>query len=149
VPVPVEVDGLTYHDVVTITEIRGGIAHNVVPDRVELWVNVRVAPGNAIEHAQREVEELAGPAATVTWVDTAPPAHPRVSDPAVQGFIERTGLTVLPKQAWTDVATLQAWGVPAFNYGPGNPTQAHQPGEWVEISRLKECERVLAAELGA
>ena len=58
-------------------------------------------------------------------------------------------LPVLPKQAWTDVATLAAWGVPAFNYGPGESAQAHQPGEWVAVDRLRECEQVLAAELGA
>ena len=143
------VDGLTYRDVVTVTMISGGVAHNVVPDRVELWVNVRVAPGNPIEAAKAEVEDLAGPEAEVTWSDVAPPAHPNLQAPAVADFVERSGLPVLPKQAWTDVATLDAWGVPAFNYGPGESSQAHQPGEWVEIARLEECERVLAAELGA
>lgn len=141
------VDGLTYRDVVTVTMINGGVAHNVVPDRVELWVNVRVAPGGSIEAAKAEVEELAGSAAHVEWSDVAPPAHPNLQQPLVADFIARSGLEVLPKQAWTDVATLDAWGVPAFNYGPGESSQAHQPGEWVAIERLHECERVLAAEL--
>ena len=68
---------------------------------------------------------------------------------ALDGVLERSGLPVQPKQAWTDVATMHAWGVPAFNYGPGQPSQAHQPGEWVEIAKLEECERVIVAELGA
>ena len=148
-PVPVEVDGLLYHDVVTITMLNAGIAHNVLPDRVELSVNVRVAPGRSVEAAQTEVAALAGPAAEVTWLDTALPAEPRLTDPIVSDFVARSGLPVLPKQAWTDVATLQEWGVPAFNFGPGEPSQAHQPGEWVEIALLEECERVLAEELGA
>jgi succinyl-diaminopimelate desuccinylase len=148
-PIDTVVDGLTYRDVATITMINGGVAHNVLPDRVELWVNARVAPGTSIEQAKAEVEELAGPAAEVTWSDVAPPAAPSLADPAVASFLERSGLPVQPKQAWTDVATMHAWGVPAFNYGPGEPSQAHQPGEWVEISRLEECERVIAAELGA
>ena len=148
-PVPVEVDGLLYHDVVTVTMLQAGIAHNVLPDRVELSVNVRVAPGRSVEIAQAEVVALAGPEAEVTWLDTALPAEPRLADPIVSDFIARSGLPVLPKQAWTDVATLQEWGVPAFNYGPGEPSQAHQPGEWVEIAMLEECERVLAEELGA
>lgn len=147
-PVAVEVDGLTYHDTVTVTMLQGGIAHNVVPDRVELWINARVAPGGSVERAQAEVEELAGPAAEVTWSDVAPPALPSLHEPPVRDFIARSGLPVLPKQAWTDVATMHAWGVPAFNYGPGESAQAHQPGEWVAIERLVECERVLAAELG-
>ncbi|MGI9117441.1 MAG: succinyl-diaminopimelate desuccinylase [Gaiellales bacterium] len=148
-PRPTEVDGLTYHDVVTVTMITGGVAHNVVPDRVELWVNARVAPGNSLDAAKAEVEELAGPSAEVTWSDVAPPAAPSLAAPPVADFLARTGLPVLPKQAWTDVATLHAWGVPAFNYGPGESGQAHQPGEWVEIARLEECERVLANELDA
>lgn len=148
-PIPVTVDGLTYHDVVTVTEIHGGVAHNVVPDRVDLWVNVRVAPGRSDDDARAEVATLAGPAATVEWRDASPAAAPRLGDPAVAAFLARTGLPVHPKQAWTDVATLQAWGVPAFNYGPGEASQAHQPGEWVSIDRLEECVRVLATELRA
>ena len=143
-----EVDGLVYRDVVTITGIAGGTAHNVVPDRVELRVNVRVAPGGALDAARAEVEELAGPAAHVEWLDESPPAAPGLDDPAVADFVARSGLPVLPKQAWTDVATLTAWGVPAFNFGPGESSQAHQPGEWVDVARLAECERVLAEELG-
>ncbi len=148
-PRATEIDGLTYHDVVTVTMINGGVAHNVVPDRVELWVNVRVAPGGSIDDAMHEVQQLAGPAGAIEWSDVAPPAMPSLADPAVADFVTRSGLPVLPKQAWTDVATLHAWGVPAFNYGPGEPAQAHQPGEWVDVARLSECERVLAAELDA
>ncbi len=149
VPIPVEVDGLRFHDVITITAVQAGSARNVVPDRVELWVNVRVAPGRSVEDARAEVEGLAGPSASVTWLDFSPSALPQLSNLTVQAFIERSGLPVHPKQAWTDVATLQAWGVPAVNYGPGEPSQAHQPGEWVEISMLEQCERVLTAELTA
>jgi len=147
-PTPVEVDGLAFRDTVAVTMIHGGIAHNVLPDRVDLWVNARVAPGGSIDAAKAEIEALAGPAAEVAWRDVAPPAEPDLDHPAVRDFIERSGLPVHPKQAWTDVATLRAWGVPAFNYGPGESSQAHQPGEWVAIERLRECERVLAAELG-
>lgn len=147
-PTPVEVDGLAFRDTVAVTMIHGGIAHNVIPDRVDLWVNARVAPGGSIDAAKAEIEALAGPVAEVAWRDVAPPAAPDLDHPAVRAFVEGTGLPVHPKQAWTDVATLHAWGVPAFNYGPGEAAQAHQPGEWVAIDRLRECERVLAGELG-
>ena len=148
-PIPVDVEGLRYHDVVTVTGVHAGVARNVLPDRVELWVNVRVAPGRSVADARAEVERLAGPHAHVEWLDISPPALPRLSDPAVADFIARRGLSVHPKQAWTDVATLQEWGVPAFNFGPGEPSQAHQPGEWVAIAMLEHCEQVLAEELGA
>ncbi|MCX6391625.1 MAG: succinyl-diaminopimelate desuccinylase [Actinobacteria bacterium] len=148
-PIDTVVDGLTYRDVATITMIKGGVAHNVVPDKVEVWVNARVAPGNSVAAAKAEIEELAGPAADVHWSDVAPPAAPSLTEPPVADFLQRSGLSVQPKQAWTDVATMHAWGVPAFNYGPGEPSQAHQPEEWVEISALEECERVIAEELRA
>ena len=147
-PRDVEVDGLLYRDVVSVTMIAGGTAHNVIPDRVDLHVNVRVAPGGSLDAARAEVEALAGASADVEWLDVSPPAAPNLSDPTVADFVTRSGLPVLPKQAWTDVATLTAWGVPAFNYGPGESAQAHQPGEWVEIAKLVECESVLAGELG-
>jgi succinyl-diaminopimelate desuccinylase len=146
---PVEVDGLTYHDVVTVTRVDAGVARNVVPDACTLWVNVRVAPGRSLEDARREVEALAGPEAHVAWLDESPAALPSLGAPAVQAFLAATDVPVLPKQAWTDVATLIAAGIPAVNYGPGESSQAHQPEEWVSIATMERCERVLAAFLEA
>jgi succinyl-diaminopimelate desuccinylase len=144
---PVEVEGLTFHDVVTVTQAQGGFARNVVPDRMTLAVNVRVAPGRSLDDARAEVETLAGPEGEVTWLDLSPPAVPSVTHPAIRAFLAATGVEVRPKQAWTDVATLQAAGIPAVNFGPGEPSQAHQPGEWVEVAALERCEAVLAAYL--
>ncbi len=139
----VEVDGLTYYDVVTVTGATGGVARNVVPDRLVLGVNVRYAPGRSAGEVRAEIEELAGPEATVTWLDDAPSAPPALDAPPVAAFLAATGLDVEPKQAWTDVATLAAAGIPALNYGPGEPSQAHQPGEWVAIDALERCEATL------
>jgi succinyl-diaminopimelate desuccinylase len=148
-PRPVEVDGLTYHDVVTVVRLQSGVARNVVPDRCALWLNVRVAPGRSLDDARREVEELAGPDAEVTWLDESPSALPSLGAPSVQAFLAATGAPVLPKQAWTDVASLVAAGIPAVNYGPGESSQAHQPEEWVSIATMERCEQQLAAYLEA
>jgi succinyl-diaminopimelate desuccinylase len=139
----VEVDGLTYYDVVTVTTAVGGTARNVVPDRFALGVNVRYAPGRSAAEARAEVAALAGAEAEIAWLDDAASARPALDAPAVAAFVRRTGLEVRPKQAWTDVATLSAAGIPALNYGPGDPAQAHQPGEWVSVTAMARCEDVL------
>jgi succinyl-diaminopimelate desuccinylase len=144
---PVVVEGLEFHDTVTVTLAHGGATRNVVPDEFRLAVNVRVAPGRDLAAARAEVEALAAPG-EVEWLDESPSAVPNVTEPAVRAFIEATGVEVHPKQAWTDVATLQAAGIPALNYGPGEASQAHQRDEWVSIAALEECERVLADYLG-
>ncbi len=139
----VDVDGLEFADVVTVTTAHGGLARNVVPDEFRLAVNVRVAPGRSLDAARAEVEALAGTEAEVAWLDVSPAALPHASSPEVRRFAALSDAEIQPKQAWTDVATLIEWGVPAFNYGPGDPAQAHQTGEFVMVAALEECERVL------
>ncbi len=144
---PVEVEGLRFHDTIAVTMAHAGATRNVVPDEFRLAVNVRVAPGRSLDGARAEVETLAGAEADVTWLDTSPPALPGVTQPDVAAFVAALGVPVLPKQAWTDVATLQAAGIPAVNLGPGESSQAHQRDEWVSIAALTRCEELLAGYL--
>lgn len=141
---PVEVEGLRFHDTLCITQIHGGVARNVVPDRVELALNVRFAPGREAAGARAEIEALVAGEGELTWLDESPSAAPRLSEPLLARFIAETGVRVLPKQAWTDVASLQAHGIPAVNYGPGEAHQAHQPGEWVDGEAIARVATTLA-----
>ena len=141
---PVEVEGLTFHDTLCITQIHGGVARNVVPDRVEIALNVRFAPGREAAAARAEVEELVAGEGELTWLDESPAAPPRLSEPVLAQFLAETGVRVFPKQAWTDVASLQAHGIPAVNYGPGEAHQAHQPGEWVDGEAIARVASTLA-----
>jgi succinyl-diaminopimelate desuccinylase len=137
----VEVDGLAFHDTLAVTLAEGGIARNVVPDRLVLGVNARYAPNREPAAAREELEQLVAGEAEIEWLDESPPAPPNLTDPTLQAFVAQGGVSVLPKQAWTDVATLYAAGIPAVNLGPGESSQAHQPGEWVEgeaIARVAE-----------
>ena len=93
---------------------------------------MRFAPGREAADVRREIEELVAGEGELTWIDESPAAPPRLSEPVLARFLAETGVRVLPKQAWTDVASLQAHGIPAVNYGPGEAHQAHQPGEWVD-----------------
>jgi succinyl-diaminopimelate desuccinylase len=141
---PVEVEGLTFYDTLCITEIHGGVARNVVPDRLELALNVRFAPGREAAVVRREIEDLVAGEGDLTWIDESPSAPPRLSEPVLARFLAETGVRVLPKQAWTDVASLQARGIPAVNYGPGEAHQAHQPGEWVDGEAIVQVASTLA-----
>ena len=89
------------------------------PIALEIALNVRFAPGREAAAVRREIEELVAGEGELTWIDESPAAPPRLSEPVLARFLAETGVRVLPKQAWTDVASLQAHGIPAVNYGPG------------------------------
>jgi succinyl-diaminopimelate desuccinylase len=136
--------GLVFREVITCTRIDGGQARNVVPERCTLNLNFRFAPDRTLDEAAAELTALgARHGAEVTLTDCSP-ACPAFGDhPLVRRLLERTGAAAEPKQAWTDVARLAAHGVPAVNFGPGATAQAHQRGEWIEVSALARGHRLL------
>jgi len=136
--------GLVYREVMSVTRIEAGRARNVLPDRCVLNVNFRFAPDKAIDAAADELRrygERFGASVELTDLSPACPAY--ADHPLVARLRERAEAAVEPKQAWTDVARLAAAGIPAVNFGPGATSQAHQQGEWVELSALEECYRKL------
>jgi succinyl-diaminopimelate desuccinylase len=136
--------GLPFREVMTVTRIDGGRARNIVPDRCTLNLNFRFAPGRAPDDAAAEVEALAARhGASVEITDRAPSCPAFADNPLVARLRDRAGLSVEPKQAWTDVARLAAAGIPAVNFGPGATAQAHQRGEWVEIAAVEAAYRAL------
>ena len=136
-PLEVEVGGLTFVEVLSATRISGGVADNVVPDRVEVRVNYRYAPGRTPEEARARLQELVG--AELEDVQSSPPAHVATDSPLVQRLREVGGLAVEPKQAWTPVAEFAAQGLDAVNFGPGATRYAHRRDERVEIDALERC----------
>jgi succinyl-diaminopimelate desuccinylase len=146
-PRPVLVDGLTFHETLSVTTIAGGVAVNVIPDEVVVGVNARFAPGRTAEDARSEIEALADGVGTWQWEAPSPSAPPGLENPRLQRFLAETGVAVEPKQAWTDVATLAEAGIPAVNLGPGEPAQAHQPGEWVDGAAVARVAALFATAL--
>lgn len=140
----VMVDGLAFYEVMTPTMAWTSNSANVVPDAFVVNVNYRFAPGKSAEVARGELEALVGGDARVEVTDVAPSGAVCRNVPAVSAWIARRGLAVESKQAWTDVARMTAHGVPAVNFGPGEPSQAHQAGEWIEVAALDEGYSLLA-----
>jgi succinyl-diaminopimelate desuccinylase len=135
-------DGLTFYEVASVTQINGGIAQNVIPDRVDCHVNYRFAPGRTPAEAQARLRELC-PGGELTVDSLAPSGPVAVSNPRAQALIAAGDLTVAPKQAWTPVAEFGAAGLDAVNFGPGEPAQAHRRDESVEIAALVRSYEIL------
>ena len=145
-PAEVEVDGLVYREGLNAVAVHGGVAGNVIPDECVVTVNYRFAPSRSEGEAADVVRDvLAGFDVTVT--DSAPGALPGLSHPAAAAFVAMVGRPPQPKFGWTDVARFSALGVPAVNYGPGDPSVAHQREEYVDIALIEECEARLRAWL--
>ena len=137
-------DGLSFFEVASVTRIAGGIAQNVVPDRVDCHVNYRFAPGRTPDEAEARLRELC--ASGELRIDSLAPSGPvAVGNPRAQALIAAGDLRVAPKQAWTPVAEFGAAGLDAVNFGPGAPAQAHRRDESVEIAALVRSYEVLEA----
>ena len=165
-PRAAEVDGLTYRESLNAVGITGGIAGNVIPDRCTVTVNFRFAPDNSVDHAKARVEAVvadalaavvgAGRATSydVTWTDESSGARPGLDAALAQEFVEAVSATGVgaprAKLGWTDVARFGAMGIPAVNYGPGDPERAHASGdeERCPIDQIKRCHAALGAWLG-
>ncbi len=147
-PRDVVVDGLVFREVMSATLAQGGHAKNIVPERFELNVNVRFAPGRDDASVDAEVRALVGDRAEVEIVDRAPAAAPARSHPLVARLLASTGAVVEPKQAWTDVAQLARLGIAAVNFGPGEQSQAHQRGESIGVEALERGLALRQAFLG-
>jgi succinyl-diaminopimelate desuccinylase len=144
----VQVDGLTYREVASVTTIKGGVATNVVPDRAIAQVNFRYAPTHTPAEAERRLRELLGhPSASVEIVGNAPPGLVPSGNPLVERLRAAGDLAVGPKQAWTPVAEFGLIGVDAVNFGPGDPQYAHRDDEQVEVDALVSSYEVLLAFL--
>lgn len=144
----IEVEGLVYREGLNAVGISGGIAGNVIPDECVVVVNYRFAPDKSGAEAEVYVRELfAGYEVTLT--DLAEGARPGLDDPLATRFVAAIGSEARPKYGWTDVARFSALGIPAVNYGPGDPGVAHADDERVPIEQIERCEAGLRAWLSA
>ncbi|MEV6301821.1 succinyl-diaminopimelate desuccinylase [Actinoplanes sp. NPDC051861] len=140
------VEGLRYHEGLNAVKIEGGIAGNVIPDLCTVYVNHRFAPDRDVATAEAHLREVfAG--FDLEVVDAAPGARPGLDQPAAKEFVDLVGRTPQPKLGWTDVARFAGLGIPAVNYGPGDPLLAHTDGEHVPVPEIRQSLRVLRSWL--
>jgi succinyl-diaminopimelate desuccinylase len=144
----VDVEGLTYREALQAVLISGGTAANVIPDACAVTVNYRYAPDRSEDEAVAHVREVfAGFEVEVT--DNAGGARPGLDRPAARAFVEALGVPVQAKEGWTDVARFAALGVPAVNFGPGNPLLAHMDDERAPVAQYVAAEAAMLRWLQA
>ncbi|MDX3190533.1 succinyl-diaminopimelate desuccinylase [Streptomyces sp. MN03-5084-2B] len=143
----VDIDGLTYREGLQATSISGGVAGNVVPDAVVLTVNHRFAPDRDAAAAEQHLREVFD-GFELSVVDMSPGALPGLSAPAAAELVAAAGGRAAAKLGWTDVARFAARGMPAVNFGPGNPTLAHTKQENVRTAEIRQVTEVLRKFLG-
>jgi succinyl-diaminopimelate desuccinylase len=145
-PRSVDIDGCVYREGLNAVAVTGGVAGNVVPDLCEVSVNFRFAPDRDVAAAEAHVREVFD-GYEVAVTDSAPGALPGLGAPAVRSFVAAVGSEPVAKYGWTDVSRFAELGVPALNYGPGDPNLAHTREEHVRAERITACERALTVFL--
>lgn len=133
----VDIDGCTYREGLSAVRIDGGVAGNVIPDAASLTVNFRFAPDRTPQDALDHVREVFdGLEVTLEQTDVAAGALPGLDHPAAATLVDAAGGLVRAKYGWTDVARFAALGIPAVNYGPGDPNLAHRSDERVSLAQI-------------
>jgi succinyl-diaminopimelate desuccinylase len=146
----VDIDGCTYREGLSAVRIDGGVAGNVIPDTASVTVNFRFAPDRSVAGALAHVHELLdGLDVRIEQTDAAPGALPGLTKPAAAALVAAAGGRVRAKYGWTDVSRFAALGIPAVNYGPGDPNLAHRADERVPVAQITAAADVLRGYLSA
>ncbi len=143
-PRNVDIDGCVYREGLSAVRFDGGIAGNVVPDAATVTVNFRFAPDRSVEAALAHVQEVFdGLDVDMQLTDSAAGALPGLTKPAAAALVNAAGGQVRAKYGWTDVSRFAALGIPAVNYGPGDPNLAHRADEHVDVAQITATTEVL------
>ena len=136
-PMEVDIEGLVFKEVMSVTLAQGGLAANIIPPSFQMNLNYRFAPHRTIAQAKEQVRKVCGDADQVDIVDAAPCGQVITDHPLVQQLASAAGVGIGSKQGWTDVARLTARGIPSINFGPGETSEAHTAGESMPLEHLE------------
>jgi acetylornithine deacetylase len=141
--------------------VEGGVGLTTYPERCVVRLERRTIPGETAESARAELEGAAARVAARLAAAGREPfraavaldfAQPPSDVPAGAPVVEALGAAlraageparVEGMPAWTDAALLNAAGVPAVCFGPGDIALAHAAEEWVELAEVERAAAVL------
>jgi succinyl-diaminopimelate desuccinylase len=145
----VDIDGCAYREGLSAVRVDGGVAGNVIPDAASVTVNYRFAPDRSVAAALQHVHDVFGGLdVQIEQTDAAAGALPGLSQPAAKTLVEAAGGQVRAKYGWTDVSRFAARGIPAVNFGPGDPNLAHRRDERVPVAAITHAVEMLRPYLG-
>ena len=144
----VDIDGCLFLEALSAVGVEGGVAGNVVPDRATVVLNHRFAPDRTPEDAEASVRRVVGEVDDFEVVDYAVAAAPGLGHPLLRSLVAASGGPPRAKLGWTDVARFASRGIPATNFGPGDPNVAHAADERVTRAELEKVHSVLKSLLG-
>ena len=140
----VDIDGCAYREGLSAVRVDGGVAGNVIPDAAAVTVNFRFAPDRSVSAAYQHVRDVFdGLDVQIEQTDAAAGALPGLAAPAAKALVEAAGGQVRAKYGWTDVSRFAARGVPAVNFGPGDPNLAHRRDERVPVANITAATAML------
>ena len=131
------IDGHKFREGLQAVKINGGVAGNVVPDEVTMTINHRFAPDTTPAQAEENMKKLFKDF-NFQLMDAAAGAPTGLNNDLIKDFVSKIGTDIAPKFGWTDVARFAAAGIPAINFGPGDPNLAHHPAEAVKIKQIED-----------
>ena len=137
--------------------IEGGLGLSTYPDRCVVRIERRTVPGESLADVRREIDAACDRvrsrrpefAAEVELLFSQPPSDVSMDAPVVSVLseaLEKRGLSTTPMgmSAWTDAALLNAAGIPAICFGPGDMAMAHAAEEYIEVSEIEAATEILA-----
>lgn len=142
IPKDVIIDNLKYKEGLNAVRINGGIAGNVIPDNVNIEINYRFAPNKTLNDAIKYIKSIFYNY-KLSIIDAVNGAKPNLNLPIILNFLNQSKLIPMPKFGWTDVARFYQKGIPAINFGPGNPLLAHSDDEHIFIKDIYQCFNIL------
>ena len=150
-PRSVVIDGCEYREGLNVVGMEGFVATNTIPDHARLIVNFRYAPDRSVDEAKAHLEEALqlDDELTLTYDDISPAALPGLGDPVAAGLVQAVGGRFRAKFGWTDVARFSSLGVPAVNFGPGDPGFAHKKDEQCPVDQITQVSEQLMSYLSA
>ena len=134
----------------TITEMKGGISHNVTPKECETTFDIRIPVDMNCKSTEQKIATLIKGIAEKRKVeafysilDETEPFEASHNSPLVRAFtlgiieVEHSRPTLIRKTGTGDMNVLgNQWKIPVVTYGPGDPHEAHTINEKVSIDEF-------------